>query len=216
MIPPDPRDAMKLNCFMQKYSLSLSPLYLWARKQFFILRGARYIIRKRMNLILLLDVFNYVDRCVHAFGIYEKSQLRYLSDLIRDSEATLFFDIGAHWGLFSFFLLNRHPGIIINAFEPDSVNFQQFQANLFLNRLGNRIRLYHYAVSDSTRDVYLMPYADENRGRSAIFPGSCENTSASYKQVQAWRLDDLFPMLKARELQSKLMLRDTSFMFCWE
>ncbi len=139
------------------------------KKNFRLLFGQEYFVKKVNGTILLLDSRNLVDRHVDASGAYEKEQIEKLTSLINKYQCTRFIDVGAHWGLYSLSLCNTpfiQPLDII-AFEPDKINRYQFYANLFLNRIEN-ITLYDYGLSNQKGTTKFLRGKSHNRGANQI------------------------------------------------
>lgn len=149
-------------------------IYLAFRKRLLLIARGRFFVIRRFNCLLLIDILNYVDRQVEAFGLYEPSQLRGLNELIRHHRITTFMDIGAHWGLYSLFLASRPVSSLvkIEAFEPDPTNYRQLNANIFLNPRLIPISSNQCALSDRKCLIPFSCFQAENRGRSSVDPAS--------------------------------------------
>jgi len=136
------------------------------------LTRGRFMVEKRMDLRLLIDLENTVDRSIFLSGTWEKEHLDTLFGLVelhrRLDEKAVFLDIGAHWGLYA--LLARRNGNFerIVAFEPDPTNYAQLQANLFLNGAENAIEALQLAASDSERTFGLYVRTHLNRGGTRV------------------------------------------------
>ena len=149
--------------FYKKHWMSL-------RKKVFLLLGKRYFIKKVDGLHLLLDIKNRVDRHIDAFSQYEKSQTDFLFNKLKSAQCSCFIDIGSHWGYYSLLFAshNYFDRADIYAFEPDSINRNQLNANLFLNKLQDRIKVYDYALSNQDGTLFFHHFDENNRGRSCI------------------------------------------------
>jgi FkbM family methyltransferase len=79
---------------------------------------------------------------------------------------TTFLDIGAHWGWYG--LMAHNSGLFdrIVCFEPDPTNMGQLQANLFLNRLSNRVEAIQAAVSEVSGQLQFESAAPDQNHRS--------------------------------------------------
>lgn len=149
---------------------ALKKIYLALRKRAYLSLGSRYVVRRRLGGLFLLDMVNHIDRQIEAFGTYEGSQIAHLLRLIEANKCDIFIDAGAHWGYYSLAVAldSKIKDVKIIAFEPDPVNRGQFWANIFLNRLQNRIEVRGEALSDQVGFAAFKCYDDENRGRSAL------------------------------------------------
>jgi len=131
-------------------------------------------------MTLLLDRSSLVDRFVIQTGSWEPHQLNLIRAAInyfKDPEL-YFLDIGAYWGLYS--LIAYAAGVKnIIAFEADSCNYSQLQAQFFLNNVSTRIKAHNLAVSDS---IGVVSVADSqhilggNRGGTGIVNAGAPNT----------------------------------------
>jgi len=156
------------------------------RKKIFLFLGKRFYIKKVDEVYLLLDIKNRVDRHIDAFGKYEKPQIDFLFDKLKSAQCSCFIDIGSHWGHYSLLFASRgcFEQAEVHAFEPDLVNRNQLHANLFLNRLQDRIKVYDYALSNQDGELRFHHFDENNRGRSCI----AENGEITVKTT---RLDSL-------------------------
>jgi len=168
--------------FYKKYWMSL-------RKKIFLLLGKRYFIKKVDGLYLLLDIKNRVDRHIDAFSQYEKPQTDFLFNKLKSAQCSCFIDIGSHWGYYSLLFASHNcfEQAGIYAFEPDSINRNQLNANLFLNKLQGRIKVYDYALSDQDGELHFHHFDESNRGRSCI----AEDGEVT---VQTTRLDSVLTL----------------------
>lgn len=158
----------------ERIRIVINILYLAARKRVLALARGRYFVISRFSRFLLVDIFNYVDRQVEAYGLYEKEQLVNMEGLISRYDIPVFLDIGAHWGLYGLYLSSRPllRSLEIIAFEPDPRNHGQLRANIFLNQLHDHIRAESIALSSESGFLEFVTYPDENRGRSCVKPGA--------------------------------------------
>lgn len=150
----------------------------------------RYLVERRQGLTLLLDRSNAVDRELHISGLWEPEsvgRLFALADKERGycPDGAVFLDIGAHWGFYA--LLARSKGWFerIVAFEPDPANYEQLQANLFLNSAGADIEALKLAASDRTA-AFGLKVDNRNRGGAQLV-----QTAHDTVTCQAVRVDSV-------------------------
>ena len=145
-------------------------IWMSIRKRLLLLMGKRYHVKKTGGLRYLLDMKNRVDRQVDAFGIYEKPQIDYLFSRLKAAGCSCFIDIGSHWGYYSVMFASdpAFQSADIYAFEPDKFNRYQMYANLFLNKLHDRITVFEYAISSQEGELKFHHFDENNRGRSCI------------------------------------------------
>jgi len=163
----------------------LKVIFLAIRKRIYLLLGKRYVLKKRLGGIILLDIINYVDRQVEAYRFYERRQNEYFKDVLFAQKCSVFIDVGAHWGYYSLMLAldNRFDTVEIHAFEPDKINRAQLYANVFLNGLVDKINVYDEGVSNENGIKRFNVHQNENRGRSCI-------AEQGGTEIKVCRLDD--------------------------
>lgn len=108
----------------------------------------------------VLDPRNWTDNRVLARVPYEKAQFDHARKEIAARDLDLVIDIGANFGLYTI-VLGREPGIReVIAFEPVKRNYNQLCANIFANRLDDKITAHCMALSDkniSGQTIYMDP-----------------------------------------------------------
>jgi FkbM family methyltransferase len=146
-----------------------------------------------MGLLLMFDQLNVIDWQLLISGTWEKPQLDKLFGLTReqlkgDRRSAVFFDVGAHWGLYA--LLAHKQGLFeqIIAIEPDPTNYGQLQANLVLNDLAGQIQPLQVAASSEERRFAVTQRNPRNRGATRVAPPDESHPAV----VRGCRLDGLF------------------------
>jgi len=164
-------------------------LWMSLRKRVFLLLRKRYHVKNVKGLTYLLDMRNRVDRHIDTFSKYEKPQIDFFLSKLKNSNCTVFMDIGSHWGHYSLLFANEpcFDQAKIYAFEPDKFNRYQLYANLFLNKMHNRIKVFECAISSEEGELRFHHFAENNRGRSCI----AEDGEVVVKTA---RLDTVLPM----------------------
>ena len=81
---------------------------------------------------------------VETFWDKEPDTLRWINTFKPDD---LFIDIGANIGLYSLYAACSR-GVEVIAFEPESLNYALLNKNIFLNRIGQKIKAYALALSN--------------------------------------------------------------------
>src|ERR1700751_3995501 len=66
----------------------------------------RYLVERRQGLTLLIDCTNAVDAELHVSGAWEPHTVAHLFSLVAAErqhcpKATVFLDVGAHWGFYA-------------------------------------------------------------------------------------------------------------------
>lgn len=150
--------------------MKFDQIYLALRKRALRLLRGRYFVVSRRGARYLVDINNYIDRQIEAYGGYENDRVdRFLDEMAR-LNCAMFVDIGANLGVYTVAVAARFPKMDIVAFEPDTINFAQLYANLFLNKMADRVNVHSVALSNKAGITHFHRYDDENRGRSAVRP----------------------------------------------
>ena len=134
--------------------------------------GTRFVAR-RMGYQLLFDLDGVVDRYVLAFGFYEREQRAALfaaaADLAKSGSPRIFFDIGAHWGVYALWAQSSGLFDRVVAVEADPRNVGQLLANLYLNELNGVIEVVAAAAAAETGSV---TFSLANQSAGAHRPGA--------------------------------------------
>jgi FkbM family methyltransferase len=137
-------------------------------------KGVTPKVYRRLGYRFLLDGRSSVDRKIIVMNRWEPKQMDYLTKAVecfRGRENPLFLDIGAYFGVYSFLMLKTRIFGRIVAFEADSHNFAQLQANMFLNHATHAISAQNLAVSDRDGTVHILDSTQHplgNRGGTSM------------------------------------------------
>ncbi|MEE8438580.1 MAG: FkbM family methyltransferase [Micropepsaceae bacterium] len=108
----------------------------------------------------VLDPQNWTDNRVLARVPYEKAQFDHARQEIAARDLDLVIDIGANFGLYAI-VLGLEPNVReVIAFEPVKRNYNQLLANVFANRLDDKVTAHRLALSDkkiSGQTIYMDP-----------------------------------------------------------
>ncbi len=137
-------------------------------KRYNLLFHAGYSVRSAYGRKFLIDWQQPVDKRL-AFEMFEPERITHFMNSIESMAPDMFLDIGAHAGLYSILVNSRVPKAIIHAFEPDATNLGQLNANLFLNRLSDK--------------VVVNPFGLSDRDGSLNFASSGEQTHRAFSRV---------------------------------
>ncbi len=140
---------------------------------------------KRDSVLWLLDHRNFVDRQLGVFGGFEPKQRTYLFSLL-DKPADIFLDIGANFGLYTVLASHMNVAERVCAFEPGPRNRAQLFANLYLNRMTEKVGVYPQAVSDIDGVITMQLDPETSTGTSRI--GQVDGVGT---EVMCARLDSL-------------------------
>lgn len=163
---------------------------------------SRFDVYGRLDRKWLLDNRNWIDQQLIIRRPYEVEQIARCRQLIREHQLQCFFDIGANFGLYSVLLSDEAELSQLHAFEPLPRNVHQLGANLYLNNLDGRVKLYNMALGDRNGklDLYVDPHST---GVSTLLPNELHRRQQAYQaslQVEARIFDDLFSFAGIRAL----------------
>lgn len=110
----------------------------------------------------------------------------------------IFYDVGANVGVFSLYaVLHRNCEAV--AFEPEAKNYACLNKNIFLNRLGRRVKAFNVGLHDSTAVEFLQLHdlasgaALHSVGEAVDWRGN--RFEAKFEQaVLAFRLDQMIEL----------------------
>ena len=166
-----------------------------ARKRFAALTWpGDFKIVRRHDALFLVNFRNYVDRELAFYGGFEREQIALLLGNMRTRGCDLFIDVGANIGFYS--VIAARAGTEVIAFEPDPRNLAQLRANIFLNRLNDRVSVQELAVSEASGTVGFQFFSDTSTGQSHV-SATADNTVKSVAL-------DVFLAVKGRRLFLKI------------
>lgn len=164
--------------------MKLQHIYLALRKRALLGVRGRYFVVRRRRIKFLVDILNYIDRNIEAYGGYENSLVEQLIADAKSMNGDIFIDIGANIGLYSLNAALHFPEMEVHAFEPDQRNLAHLHANLFLNNLQDRVKVHPVALSDHEGEVRFHRHSADNPGRSSV-------SADGNLRVAVTRLDNL-------------------------
>lgn len=112
----------------------------------------------------------------------------------------VFFDVGANVGVFSLYAA-IHQDCQVYSFEPEAKNYACLNKNIFLNRLGRRVKALNVGLHDATSIEFLQLHdlasgaALHSVGEAIDWRG--ERFEAKFEQaVLAFRLDEMIELFR--------------------
>ncbi len=150
-------------------------------------QGARYFIRPQDAAI---------GAAIVQSGGFDTEKIARVLSLLEENKVTLdwLVDVGANIGTTTVDILRRFPGMRGVAFEPDPVNYELLQLNLYANGLARRVQAHHMAIGDAAGTVCLE-LADRNFGDHRVHlsdaPGAYDEHLRATLPVTCTRLDDM-------------------------
>lgn len=125
--------------------------------------------RYREEIILDLQIDDWIQQQLYFLGEYEEKEIRLLEQCL--AEGDVFVDVGANIGLFSLVASKRvGPAGAVYAFEPVKKNHARLVQHATLNKAEN-IRAERLAVSDRDAEITLfLDEREQNNGMATAYP----------------------------------------------
>lgn len=142
-----------LRCLYKNYPLRRGKHFL---RSFFKYISGYVIIEDDDKNILLLNLDNYIDSKIYLEGSYEKININTLKKICSNVKCDYFIDIGANLGIYTINFSKESYIKECYCFEPDPQNYSQLSANVFLNDIGHKVKMFNYALSDVTEEGTLF------------------------------------------------------------
>lgn len=153
-------------------------------KRYYMLVNGGYSIGSAYGARFLFDWRHSLDKKV-ALELYEYEQISHFAKSLDAIKPDMFVDIGSHAALYSIILKTRFPHIEVHAFEPDRTNLCQLYANLFVNKMQNRIQVHEHGLSNRDGKV-TFDTSEETSSR-----GTRRISDGGNIEIQVKRLDDV-------------------------
>lgn len=146
--------------------------------------------------LFLVNYFSFTDRIIGFDKQWERPQIRYMLENIRQRRCEVFMDIGAYGGLYAILVALETRCDRVVAFEPDLNCRERLKTNLHLNGLTNRIEVRDEAVSDHNGQLPFLHETLFGAGKSRV-------VERSDYSVRCARIDDVIG-LSGRTVAIKL------------
>ncbi len=89
-------------------------------------RGKKITSRFFHNLFVPIDFADIIQTAAYWRGSrYERPTPQIIGRLINENKLTTFFDIGANFGFFSYYIKSAYPSLQIYSFEPGPANYNK-------------------------------------------------------------------------------------------
>lgn len=154
-------------------------------------------IVKVNKFYLNLDCSYSHEREIYIHREYEKDQIFYLDELIKEKNIEYFFDIGSCIGFYSLYLEKNNSNLKeIYSFEVNKLNFQRLKNNFKLNK--SKINAYNLGCSDKkTKSKIWYTSTSRMPGTAVLDVDDLEyykydKDSLNYANVELVKIDDMF------------------------
>jgi FkbM family methyltransferase len=154
-----------------------------------------------------------LQRQLYFFGTYFVEE-QMLNCWIADAKgASVIFDIGANFGIYSLAALASQPKAIVHAFEPTSEIANNLRQTAILNDLESKLFVHEVAISHRNGQgrLHRLSGAGTNEGMNYI----CESTEdVAGERVPTISLDEFCRQRKITNIDLlRLMSRDTNIWY---
>ena len=150
-----------------------------ARQRLFMREGVVFEVAKKETAIPIIE------------EIWHQKVYVTLEDIAALPSPTVV-DIGANIGSFSLFALARIPSGRVFAFEPEPKNFATLDANIRLNKMGDRCTVVNKGISgrEETRTLYVT---DVQSGTNSLFN---QGKHVATAEIECITLADIFKQFR--------------------
>lgn len=124
-------------------------------KKILKLLGKNIFIYEFVGLKLNINLNEPMDQLIFFHNEYEKKQINFLTTNIKDSNPSIFIDIGANSGIYSLQVGKSFPDLKIISFEPVKETFLKFEQNLLLNKNIKNIKAYNLGLSNQNQSLQM-------------------------------------------------------------
>lgn len=165
-----------------KYSILTRIYFRW------LAPSSTYVIQDDLHfgIRMNLDLSEYLQAHLFAFGSYELPTVRFLHRYLRSGDVA--FDVGAQIGYLSLIMATAaQRGTTVYSFEPETTNASRLQKNVQLNAADN-IHIERFALSDRDGTLKLYLSRDNNAGTHSTILIE-QNVSSDYVEIPAMTLD---------------------------
>jgi len=153
------------------------------------------VLGEHEGAVFLLDPQNWTDNRILARVPYEAAQFAFARAEITARGIDLVVDIGANFGLYTIGL-GREPGIReVIAIEPLTRNYNQLSANIFANRLDEKVTARRIALSDhseAARRIHFTPRSTNLARLDVATADRPADVFCASECIRVARFDDLF------------------------
>ena len=134
-------------------SISLIILNFFDKKNFLIkFKGINYF----------LNLNEPIDKSIILFDYYENDQLENTLYLLSKHKVNLFFDIGAHCGIYSLIIANKYNKIGVYSFEPVKTSYRRLLKNISLNPKVKNLNILNYGLSNKNSKLKMKAIIKKN------------------------------------------------------
>ena len=110
----------------------------------------------------LLNINEPIDKSIILFDYYENEQLENTINLISKHKANIFFDIGAHCGIYSLIIANKYTDINVYSFEPVKMSYKRLLKNISLNPDIKNLKPLNYGLSNKNSKLKMKALIKKN------------------------------------------------------
>jgi len=144
------------------------------------------------NLKLNINLNEPMDQLIFFHNEYEKEQVIFLTNSIKDYSVNIFIDVGANSGFYSLQIGKNFPDLKIIAYEPVKETFIKFEKNILLNKNTANINTYNLGLSDQNQSLQMKAKKKNGYVQQGGFGivNHNENTSSLHTEFALFKRGD--------------------------
>ncbi|MBL4852658.1 MAG: FkbM family methyltransferase [Robiginitomaculum sp.] len=154
------------------------------------------IIAKRLGATWKLYPNDWIDNRLLIGRPFEREQLDFAKECIKNEQISVFFDCGANFGLYSVLLGVNAPNLAaIHAFEPVARTYSRLVTNLELNKLSRKATTYNYGLGAKAAMLNIA-FDASSSGTATLDMDEKNNPKRHFnqrQQVEIRKFDSQFP-----------------------
>lgn len=141
------------------------------------------------------------ENCLKVGASFHNDEdiIKKLCDILKGIKNPVLFDIGSNIGVFSLIVV-LIPELIVYAFEPFPEIFELLKHNIYLNGLGDRVKLFEIGIFNEKTVKKLKCCTGINSGMSCMGPNFQLKIPYVEKEIKTDTIDNIVKKLSLKKL----------------
>jgi len=197
------RNIIKIAQTISRKVLSIPFLgfYAWRVVKYIrekLLIDEEFVVTYDNNIKIRTNLDDHMESRIFWQGFLEgdRGEMLILDEMLRNDKSQVFFDIGAHVGIFSLFAAKRIPDGRVHSFEPLEKHLKRIRSNIKLNSFNNiLVRSVIIGEKEGREDIHVpIPRKSDDplnsgSGGTSIIPSKEDNSSHETYTIDKSTLD---------------------------
>ena len=197
------RNIIKIAQTISRKVLSIPFLgfYAWRVVKYIrekLLIDEEFVVTYDNNIKIRTNLDDHMESRIFWQGFLEgdRGEMLVLDEMLRNDKSQVFFDIGAHVGIFSLFAAKRIPDGRVHSFEPLEKHLKRIRSNIKLNSFNNiLVRSVIIGEKEGREDIHVpIPRKSDDplnsgSGGTSIIPSKEDNSSHETYTIDKSTLD---------------------------